>query len=92
MRIDYASAFLDAAQPMQITMPGEAVIVSEVEANTPAAAAGVKRGMLISQVDGRPVGTPRDFRAAVAEKSGAVKLNLGTTDPSNAVIVVPPGS
>ncbi len=91
MRIDYASAFLDAAQPLQFATSGDAVIVSDVEANTPAAAAGVKRGMLISQVDGRTVGTPRDFQAAVAEKSGAVQLKLDATDPANSVLVVPPG-
>ena len=90
MRIDYASAFLDAAQPLQFATSGEAVVVSDVEANTPAAAAGVKRGMLISQVDGRPVGTPRDFQAAVAAKSGAVQLKLDATDPANSVVVVPP--
>jgi S1-C subfamily serine protease len=92
MRIDYASAFLDAAQPQRFASSDEAVIVADVEANTPAAAAGVRKGMLITQVDGRPVGTPRDFRAAVAEKSGAVQLKLDTTDASNSILVVTPGS
>jgi S1-C subfamily serine protease len=91
MRIDYASAFLDAQRPMQFATPNDAVIVSDVEANSPAAAAGVKSGMLITQVDGRAVRTPRDFLSAVAEKSGAVQLKLEATDPSNTVLVVPPG-
>ena len=59
------------------------MVVSDVEANTPAAAAGVKRGMLISQVDGRPVRTPREFRAAIAEKPGPVQLKFAGGDPSN---------
>lgn len=92
MRVDYATTFLDAQQPLQFAAKGEAVVVSNVEANTPAAAAGVKRGMLISQVDGRPVGTPRNFRATVAEKSGAVQLRLDATGPAGSVLVVPPGS
>jgi S1-C subfamily serine protease len=92
MRIDYASAVLDAAQPLTFAASSEAVVVSEVETNSPAAAAGVKRGMLISQVDGRRVGTPRDFRAAVAEKNGAVQLKLDATDSANSLLVVPPGT
>jgi S1-C subfamily serine protease len=91
MRIDYASAFLDAQQPMQFASSSEAVIVSDVEANSPAAAAGVKSGMLITQVDGRTVRTPRDFLSAVADKNGAVRLKLEATDPSGAVLVVSPG-
>jgi serine protease Do len=92
MRIDYASAFLDVDQPLQFAMSGEAVVVSDVEANSPAAACGLKRGMLISQVDDQPVHTPRGFQAAIAQKSGAVRLKLVVNDPANSVLVVPPGS
>ena len=70
----------------------DAVVVSEVDQNTPAAQAGIKRGMLISHVDGRPVRTPKEFQAAIAEKTGAVQLRLVAGDPSNSVLIVPPGS
>ena len=94
MRIDYASAYVEAGQPLRFNVPlaDNAVVVSDVEANTPAAASGVKSGMLISQVDGRPVRTPREFRAAIAEKRGPVQLKLVAGDPSNATLVVPSGS
>ena len=88
MRVDYASAFLEADQPLRLT--DEAVVVMDVDPNTPAAQSGVKKGMLISQVDGRAVRTPRDFQAAIAEKSGAVQLKLVVSDPSSSLLVVPP--
>lgn len=94
MRIDYASAYLEAGQPLRLNVPlvDDAVVVADVEANTPAAAAGVKRGMLITQVDGRPVRTPREFREAINEKRGPVQLKLAASDPSNSTLVVPAGS
>ncbi len=94
VRVDYASAFLEPDQPQHFGLPmsDEAVVVSDVDQNTPAAQVGMKRGMLISHVDGRPVHTPKEFRAAIAEKRGAVQLRLVASDPSNSVLVVPPGS
>jgi serine protease Do len=93
VRVDYSSAYLDPdqLQPFGLRMDDEAVIVMEVEQNTPAAQAGVKRGMLISRVDDRPVRTPKQFRAAVADKSGAVRLQLAAVDPASAMLTVPPG-
>ncbi len=94
VRVDYASAFLEPDQPQHFGLPmiDEAVVVCDVDQNTPAAQAGMKRGMLISHVDGRPVRTPKEFQAAIAEKSGAVQLRLVASDPSNSVLIVPPGS
>ncbi len=84
VRVDYASA----CEPQRFD---DAVVVSEVDPNSPAAKLGMKPGMLISHVDGRPVRTPKEFQAAIAQKSGAVQLRLVASDPSNAVLVVPPG-
>ncbi len=67
-------------------------MVSDVDKDTPAERAGVKSGMLISHVDGQPVRTPKEFQAAIAAKSGAVQLRLVASDPSNSVLIVPPGS
>ncbi len=94
LRVDYASAFVEPDQPQRfaLPMPDDAVVVADVDPNTAAARAGVKRGMLISHVDGRPVRTPKEFQSAIAEKSGAVQLRLVASDPSNSVLVVPPGS
>ncbi len=94
VRVDYASAFVEPDQPQRFGLPmsDDAVAVSEVEQNTPAAQAGMKAGMLISHVDGRPVRTPKEFRSAIAEKTGPVQLRLLASDPSSSVLVVPPGS
>ena len=94
VRVDYASAFLEPDQPQHfaLSMTDEAVVVSEVDKNTPAERAGVKSGMLISHVDGRAVRTPKEFQAAIAEKTGAVQLRLVASDPSNSMLIVPPGS
>ena len=94
VRVDYASAFVEPDRPQHFGLPmtDDAVVVCDVDQNTPAAQAGVKRGMLISHVDGRPVRTPKEFQAAIAEKTGAVQLRLVASDPSNSVLIVPPGS
>jgi len=93
LRVDYASGYSDPDQParMGVMFGDEAVVVTDVDANTPAAGAGVKRGMLISHVDGKPVRTPKEFQAAVADKSGAVQVRLAMTE-RNAVLTIPPGS
>ncbi len=92
VRVDYASAFVDADQPTRsIAMTDDAVVVAEVDPNTPAALSGVKPGMLISHVDGRAIRTPKEFQAATAEKAGPVQLRLAAGEPSSAVLVVPGG-
>jgi serine protease Do len=92
-QIDYASAYLE---PNRSSNAGfiptdEAVVVTSVDPNMSAARAGLKAGMLISHVDGRPVRTPKQFQAAIAEKTGSVQLRLMASDPSISTLVVPPG-
>jgi len=92
-RVDYSSAFLDSDQMRRFGVSTtDAVVVSDVDPNTAAARAGVKRGMLISHVDGRAVRTPKEFKTAVAEKTGPVQLRMAAGDPSSSVLIVPPGS
>jgi len=93
LRVDYPSAYVDSEQPARggDLFVDEAVVVSEVEPGSPAAQAGARRGMLISHVDGKPVRTPQEFRAALADKAGPVELRLTLVDRPTA-IVVPPGS
>jgi S1-C subfamily serine protease len=83
MRVDYASAL--GGPPFY----DEAVAASEVEEGSAAWQAGMRRGMLVSQADGLPVRTPKDFLAAVAQKSGPVQLRL-LTEEQDAIRVVPP--
>ncbi len=75
IRVDYASALgLRTSSPLLLDAPPLAVAVVEVEPGSPAAAAGVKKGQLIRQVEGKPVENPRRFAAVVAGLEGPVTL------------------
>ena len=63
----------------------------EVAEGSPAYAAGLRRGMLITHVDGTPVRTPKEFAAAVARNRGPVQLRLAG-DEKNPVRTVEPGT
>ena len=53
------------------------VWVREVIKDSPAWQSGLRPGMFIAQVEGRRVGTPQEFAAAIASKTQGVKLRLG---------------
>ena len=83
MRVDYASSTLaDSEQPLRAGMAffDEAVAVSEVAEGTPAWRAGLRPGMFVSQVEGLPVRTPKEFQTAVAGKSGPVAVRLAVDE------------
>ncbi len=68
----------------------DAVIVTEVESDSPAWSAGIRPGMSISHVASQPVHTPREFHSLVSGKPGAVKVR--TNEEENPVREIPPGS
>jgi S1-C subfamily serine protease len=68
----------------------DAVIAVEVAEGSPAWAAGLRRGMLIMQVDGAAVRTPKQFAAAVGRNRGPVKLRMAG-DEKTPTRTVPPG-
>ncbi len=77
LRVDYVtnlSEFDRRVQRRDID-PGS-VLISEVEENSPAWHEGLRPNMTISHVAGNPVGTPKQFREAVAGKTGPVRLRL----------------
>ena len=84
MRVDYASTAADPRQPLHSGMAffDEAVAVSEVAEGTAAWRAGLRPGMFVSQVDGLPVRTPKEFEAAVARKAGTVEFAWPWTSPT----------
>ena len=53
-------------------------MVTEVDKDSPAAAAQLQVGMFITQVGGAAVHTPREFQAAVAGKTDDVPLRIVT--------------
>lgn len=96
LRVDYTTALVDPETGIGGRAAGfdEGVAASEVLEGQPAWQAGLRRGMVINQVDETPVRSPGDFRAAVAGKKGPVDLRLaehGEGQPSS-IHVAPPGS
>ena len=93
IRVEYPTAAIDdqgrAAGGMSFV--DDAVIVTEVAEDSPAWAAGLRRGMFISQVDRTPVHTPKEFTAAVGRNQGAVQLHIHG-DPQNPIRTVGPAS
>jgi len=89
MHVDYATAL---PQPLlrQVwpQFPAGSLAVLEVERDSPCWKAGLRPGTLFSHVDGQAVATPDDFFAAVAEKSGAVRIQR-VSDPTAEVTVAP---
>ncbi len=81
LRVDYATALIpdQSRSPLSRIDPDGCVVVTEVEKDSPAAAAQMQVGMYISRVGSTPVHTPREFHAAVAGKSGDVPLKISTT-------------
>jgi S1-C subfamily serine protease len=77
MRVDFTTAVSNPdAVAVATNFFGEGVIVTDVEEGKPAWKAGIRPGMRIRQVDETPVNSPRQFRAAVAEKPGPVQIRL----------------
>jgi len=94
MRIDYPTALPESDGGVDVGSAGwdRSVVVAEVEQGTSAWEAGLRPGMLVSQVDRQPVRTPKEFRAAVAGKTGPVRLSVPQGPSDETIRVVPPGS
>lgn len=75
MRVDFPSAISQEflIRNDHLLIDG-VVAVAEVEQDSPAWRAGLRPEMIISHVGNRPVQTPREFREAVAGKSGTVQV------------------
>jgi serine protease Do len=80
IRVDYASAldapnFLAAIESGAYDAEG-CVLVKEVEPGSPAANAGIRRGMFISHVGDQRVTTPKEFHEAVSDVREVTDLRL----------------
>jgi len=95
LTIDFPSAHqqLNPQMNMQFPIPmapaGPAVLTIEVEQDSPAWKAGLRRGMLITHVRNVPVSTPKEFQAQVAVLKGDVELRIGATAGQPPVVKVP---
>ncbi len=75
LRVDYTTAVgYRTFGPNLLDSPNAGVVVSEVEEGSPAAVAGLKKGLVIRRVGTQSLRSPRDFAEAVAGQSGPVEL------------------
>ncbi len=72
VRVDFTSAVGNGL--VLETMGKGGIGVAEVESDSAAEAAGLRKGQVITAVDGKPVRTPTDFAEAVAKAKGSVRL------------------
>jgi S1-C subfamily serine protease len=92
MRVDYVTATSELrflADQRRIDPQGS-VIITEVDQNSPAWNEGLRPSMMISHVDNQRVATPKEFRAAVADKTGPVQLRLSPPTDDRPVRTIPP--
>jgi S1-C subfamily serine protease len=82
LRVDYASVLGGTTQSDAVleAMTKGSVAVVEVAAGSPAAAAGLRRGAIVTKAGGQGVRTPLEFEEAVKGKDGPVVLE--TTEES----------
>ena len=92
LRVEYPTAVVDEESRVRggMSFVDNAVIVVEVAEGSPAWTAGLRRGMLIAQVDGAAVRTPKEFAAAVGRNRGPVQLRLAGEE-KNPTRTVQPG-
>jgi S1-C subfamily serine protease len=75
LRVEYSSVLFRSVAFNFPQKPVTGVVVLEVEEGSPAAAAGIKRGQLISRVGGEQIHSPQEFAEAVARREGPVILD-----------------
>jgi Do/DeqQ family serine protease len=80
----------DLRQQLQTPEGTQGVVITEVDPNSPASAAGLQQGDIIVQVDRKPVTTVSEFNSAVrAGASRESTLLLVKTGPGTHFVVVP---
>jgi serine protease Do len=58
----------------------QGVVIADVEAHSPAARAGVQRGMILTHIDGRPIRTRQDFEQILDSLGPGDRLTLTLRD------------
>jgi serine protease Do len=92
LRVDFTSMLTDGLDTDETlnAMARGGVGVVEVEPRSPAEAAGLTRGLVITQVEGRPVRTPAEFAEAVAEHEGKSVVLVTTNGVEPGRVTVAP--
>ena len=74
-----------------LSFPSEGVTVVEVAENSPASAAGLCAGMVLTHVGRTPVNSPKDFRSAVENSFGPVTVRVAD-DRKNPTRIIEAGT
>ncbi|MBX6312767.1 MAG: PDZ domain-containing protein [Isosphaeraceae bacterium] len=90
MRVDYATTLIPPLLQEELTraMMRGGIGIAEVEAGSPAEAAGLRRGQAIIAVDGRPVRTPEEFDRAVRGRTGPITLTTQMGEEGEKRVIV----
>lgn len=95
IRVDFTSVLTDglSTEATLEAMARGGVGVAEVQPGSPAEAAGLTRGLVITRVEDQPVTTPKQFRAAVQKFDGK-PVRLSTTNGlvDGKVLTIPPAN
>ena len=76
-----------AAGELGLDKDTEGVFVVNVFADTPAEAAGIKEGDVITSIDGQPITTPRDLSDAITEKDPGTRVEIALVRENGATLV-----
>lgn len=77
VRVDYPTAVERVVlDPFMSDWSNGSVLVVHVESSSPAAAVGLRDGVLITHVGGVRVRSPREFQSAVANRKGPVDIRV----------------
>lgn len=90
-KVDFPSAHreLDPQFYMGLQLVDPAVLVVEVEQDSPAWGAGLRRGMLITHVQNTPVENPDEFYQQAAAQKGTAELRIGAIPGQPPLVKVP---
>jgi serine protease Do len=80
----------DLAQQVGVPANTKGVVVDEVDASGPAADAGLSHGVVITQVNRKPVTNAQDFKRLMNEAKGKAALLTINSGGTNGFIVVQP--
>lgn len=85
--VDYKTATIQESRFRPIP-PGDAVVVLEVDEDSPAWNAGVRRGMFITHVGNQKVSSPEEFEKLVKNETDLVRLRFAESfDGPNTVTI-----
>jgi S1-C subfamily serine protease len=78
LRVEYPTAVVDeqGRGMTGISFPEQGVTVVEVAENSPAAAAGLRVGMILSTANRTAISSPKEFYATVEKSSGPVPVRI----------------